>query len=53
MRESSLDDMLRRGDVTWAMDVFTRFLTRLSQRQAMLESFLKDEFDHERWSMEN
>ena len=47
-RESSLDDMLRRGDVTWAMDVFTRFLTRLSQRQAMLESFLEDEFDFEK-----
>ncbi|MDA0288410.1 MAG: PDZ domain-containing protein, partial [Proteobacteria bacterium] len=47
-KEISLDDMLRRGDVTWAMDVFTRFLTRLSQRQAMLESFLEDEFDFEK-----
>ena len=47
-RESSLDDMLRRGDITWAMDVFTRFLTRLSQRQATLESFLEDEFDFEK-----
>ena len=47
-KETSLDDMLRRGDVTWAMDVFTRFLTRLSQRQAMLESFLEDEFDFEK-----
>ena len=47
-KETSLDDMLRRGDVTWAMDVFTRFLTRLSQRQAMLESFLEDEFDFDK-----
>ena len=43
--ETSLDDMLRRGDVNWAMDVFTRFLTRLSQRQLMLESLMEDEFD--------
>ena len=43
--ESSLDDMLRRGDVSWSLDVFTRFLTRLSERQEMLEEFLKQDFD--------
>ncbi len=35
--ETRLDDMLRRGNAEFALDVFTRFKTRLQKRLVMLE----------------
>ena len=43
--ETRLDDMLRRGNIEFALDVFSRFKTRLQQRLQQLEGFLKQEFD--------
>ena len=43
--ETRLDDMLRRGNIEFALDVFSRFKTRLQQRLQQLEGFLQQEFD--------
>ncbi len=43
--ETRIDNMLRRGDVSWAMDVFTRFQTRLAERRDMTTEFMQEEFD--------
>ncbi len=43
--ETRLDDMLRRGNIEFALDVFSRFKTRLQQRLQQLEAFLQQEFD--------
>jgi len=43
--ERQVDDMLRRGNPDFALDVFSRFKTRLSERLAMLEEILQEEFD--------
>ncbi len=44
-KENSLDDMVRQGDVSFAYDVFKRFLTRVDERLGTAEQLLKTEFD--------
>jgi len=43
--ESRVDDMLRRGNANLALDIFERFKTRLSERLAMMEEFVGEDFD--------
>ena len=43
--ESRVDDMLRRGNANLALDIFERFKTRLSERLAMMEEFMAEDFD--------
>ncbi|MED6339861.1 MAG: carboxy terminal-processing peptidase [SAR324 cluster bacterium] len=43
--ELRVDDMLQRGDVNLAIDIFERFKIRLSERLAMMEEFLGEDFD--------
>ena len=43
--ELRVDDMLQRGDVNLALDIFERFKIRLSERLAMMEEFLGEDFD--------
>ena len=43
--ESRVDDMLRRGNANLALDIFERFKTRLSERLAMMEEFVAEDFD--------
>ena len=43
--ELQVDDLLRRGNPNFALDVFSRFKTRLSERLAMSEEILQEEFD--------
>tara|TARA_Y100001970_G_C14233543_1_gene860325 strand:- start:108 stop:2138 length:2031 start_codon:yes stop_codon:yes gene_type:complete len=53
--ETRVDDMLRRGDANLAFDIFERFKKRLSERLAMMEEFLKEDFDFskdERWVLD-
>ncbi|MDP7156864.1 MAG: hypothetical protein QF922_01390, partial [SAR324 cluster bacterium] len=40
-----VDDLLRRGNPDFALDVFSRFKTRISERLEMLEEILQEEFD--------
>jgi len=53
--ETRIDDMLHSGDVKIALDIFERFKTRLSERLAMMEEFLSEDFDFTRdakWTLE-
>ena len=53
--ETRIDDMLLRGEVKLALDIFERFKTRLSKRLAMMEEFLIEDFDFnrdERWTLD-
>ena len=43
--ETRLDDMLRRGNTEFALDVFARFKTRLRERLTTLEEFFTEDFD--------
>ena len=43
--ELRVDDMLQRGDVNLALDIFERFKIRLSERLAMMEEFMGEDFD--------
>ncbi len=43
--ELRIDDMLQRGDVNLAIDIFERFKIRLSERLAMMEEFMGEDFD--------
>jgi len=43
--ETRVDDMLRRGNANLALDIFERFKTRLSERLAMMEEFVGEDFD--------
>ena len=53
--ETRIDDMLQSGDVKLALDIFERFKTRLSERLAMMEEFLSEDFDFTRdakWTLD-
>ena len=53
--ETRIDDMLLKGDVILALDIFERFKTRLSERLAMMEEFLSEDFDFnqdEKWTLD-
>ena len=53
--ELRVDDMLQRGDVNLALDIFERFKIRLSERLAMMEEFLGEDFDFsvdDKWILE-
>ena len=53
--ESRVDDMLRRGNANLALDIFERFKTRLSERLAMMEEFMGEDFDFSvdaNWTLE-
>ena len=43
--ESRVDDLLRRGNANLALDIFERFKIRLSERLAMMEEFMREDFD--------
>jgi len=45
VRRNDLDDMIRRGDVSFAFDVFRVFLTRVDERVALAQEFLQAEHD--------
>ena len=44
-RKSSLDDLVRRGDVSFAYEVYDRFLERVDQRIPIVEELLKSKLD--------
>ena len=44
-RKSSLDDLVRRGDVSFAYDVYDRFLERVDQRIPIVEELLKSKLN--------
>ena len=53
--ETRIDDMLLRGKVKLALEIFERFKVRLSDRLAMMEEFLAEDFDFSRdanWTLE-
>ena len=53
--ETRLDDMLRRGNTEFALDVFARFKTRLRERLTTLEEFFTEDFDFSKdgkWKIE-
>ena len=53
--ESRVDDLLRRGNANLALDIFERFKTRLSERLAMMEEFMGEDFDFSvdaNWTLE-
>ena len=53
--ETRIDDMLLRGKVKLALEIFERFKARLSERLAMMEEFLAEDFDFSRdanWTLE-
>ena len=53
--ETRIDDMLLRGNVKLSLDIFERFKTRLSERLAMMEEFMGEDFDFSRdanWTLE-
>ena len=53
--ETRVDDMLRRGNANLALDIFERFKKRLSERLAMMEEFVGEDFDFSRdanWVLE-
>ena len=53
--ELRVDDMLQRGDVNLALDIFERFKIRLSERLAMMEEFMGEDFDFsvdDKWILE-
>ena len=53
--ETRIDDMLLRGKVKLALEIFERFKVRLSGRLAMMGEFLAEDFDFSRdanWALE-
>ncbi len=44
-RKSSLDDLVRRGDVSFAYEVYDRFLERVDERIPIVEELLKSKLD--------
>ena len=53
--ETRIDDMLLRGEIKLALEIFERFKVRLSERLAMMEEFLAEDFDFSRdanWTLE-
>ncbi|MBG55581.1 MAG: tail-specific protease [Deltaproteobacteria bacterium] len=53
--ETRIDDMLLNGDVILALDIFERFKARLSERLAMMEEFLSEDFNFnldEKWTLD-
>ena len=53
--ELRVDDLLRRGNANLALDIFERFKTRLSERLAMMEEFMGEDFDFSvdaNWTLE-
>jgi len=53
--ETRVDDMLLRGKVKLALEIFERFKVRLSERLAMMEEFLAEDFDFSsdaNWTLE-
>jgi len=53
--ETRIDDMLLRGKVKLALEIFERFKVRLSGRLAMMEEFLAEDFDFSsdaNWTLE-
>ena len=53
--ETHIDDLLLRGKVKLALEIFERFKVRLSERLAMMEEFLAEDFDFSRdanWTLE-
>ena len=53
--ETRIDDMLLRGNTKLSLDIFERFKTRLSERLAMMEEFVGEDFDFSRdanWTLE-
>ena len=53
--ETRIDDMLLRGNVKLSLDIFERFKTRLSERLAMMEEVMGEDFDFSRdanWTLE-
>ena len=53
--ETRIDDMLLRGKVKLALEIFERFKVRLSERLAMMQEFLAEDFDFSRdanWTLE-
>ena len=53
--ETRIDDMLLRGKVKLALEIFEHFKVRLSERLAMMEEFLAEDFDFSRdanWTLE-
>ena len=53
--ETRIDDMLLRGNAKLSLDIFERFKTRLSERLAMMEEFVGEDFDFSRdanWTLE-
>ena len=44
-RKSSLDDLVRRGDVSFAYEVYDRFLERVDQRIPIVEELLNSKLD--------
>ncbi len=44
-RRNDLDDMVRKGDVTFAYTVFNTFLKRIDERVALIDDLLETEFD--------
>ncbi len=45
-KRNQLDDLAREGDITFAFDVFNRFLKRVDERVAMIDQLLAGEFDY-------
>ena len=53
--ETRIDDMLLLGNAKLSLDIFERFKTRLSERLAMMEEFMGEDFDFSRdanWTLE-
>ena len=44
-KRESLDDLVKKGDVTFAYDVLTRFLQRVDQRQPLIERLIQSPQD--------
>ena len=45
---TSLDDLIRRGDISFAYGVFNRLLERIDERVAQVDQLLSGDFDFER-----
>ena len=45
LQKDKLDDMMRRGDISFAYFVFNRFLKRVDERVAQVDELLKEDFD--------
>ena len=47
-KRESLDDLVKRGDVTFAYEVYKRFLERVDSRLPLVERFLSEPLDYTR-----